>query len=99
LNVAEKASLLDKAAANHVGLSTYIKQVSLGYEITQKPVIIYRKSDPTLIRQVACAGNNLNQIAYVMNSGKVFTASERFTVALLLEDISNQLKEIQDGNV
>jgi len=98
LNDAEKACLQHKAAENNIGLSTYIKQVALEYEIIQKPVVIYKKSAPSLIRQIAWAGNNLNQIAYVMNSLDEFTASDRFTIALLLEDISKQLKEIQNGD-
>jgi len=99
LNAAEKAALQNKAAENNIGLSTYIKHVALGYEIKQKPVVVYKKVDPALIRQIAWAGNNLNQIAYVMNSLDAFTASDRFTMTLLLEGISKQLKEIQDGYI
>jgi len=98
LNDAEKAILQNKATENNIGLSTYIKQAALGYEIKQKPLVIYKKTDPALIRQIAWAGNNLNRIAYVINSLDELTASERFTLSVLLEDIGDQLRSIQNGD-
>jgi len=59
---------------------------------------VYKKSDPALIRQVSWAGNNLNQIAHRLNA-MGFSGSDRFTLAILLEDISDQLRGIQNGDI
>jgi len=98
LNADEMALLASKAKELDIGLSTYLKKTALNYEIERQPRIVYKQSDPELVRQVSWAGNNLNQIAHRMNAME-FTASDRFTLSLLLEDIGDQLRGIQNGNL
>ncbi len=94
----EKALLKAKADDLDIGMSTFLKKAGFDYEITLKPRIVYKKSDPTLIRHISWAGNNLNQIAHRLNA-MGFAGSDRFTLAILLEDISDQLRGIQNGDI
>ena len=94
----EKALLKEKADALDIGMSTFLKKAGFDYEIKLKPRIVYKESDPALIRQVAWIGSNLNQIAHRLNA-MGFAGSERLTLAILLEDISDQLRRIQNGDI
>jgi len=98
MSIDEKALLKAKADDLDIGMSTFLKKAGFDYEIELKPRIIYKKSDPALIRQVSWAGSNLNQVAHRLNA-MGFAGSDRFTLAILLEDISDQLRSIQNDDI
>jgi hypothetical protein len=95
-----------RSAARAAGLSlsdwvrSQVRVDGVGAVVTNKPSpqkVPKRREhvpvDPALVRAVASAGNNLNQIARRLNSGESVSHSD---ILLMLVETENRLQEILD---
>ncbi len=66
VTVAEKVFVEDQAERAGLDVTTYIRRRVLGFEVTGHG----RRTDPKVITELNSIGNNLNQIARNINSGR-----------------------------
>ena len=94
----EKSLWVIKANAEGISLANLIRRMLNSKEVQRKPIPgsarNFTPADPALIRQVAAIGNNLNQIARVVNSTG-FTDSFEIIEHLLM--IERKLNEVTDA--
>jgi len=86
LNDVEHAKIkerADTAAARSLG--AYIKAVVFDTDIPEQRIVRHIKvADPTLIRQLAWIGNNVNQISRVINRSKAISQTESASLFAVL---------------
>lgn len=89
-----------KAAAAGMSLSDFLRLAVDEHQITGHPTPrksrkpSARTADPQLIAQLAKAGNNLNQIARILNTH--FSSVDRIELLVALNAIRQQLTELAD---
>lgn len=93
LNDVEHAKIKERAtAAAARSLGAYIKAVVFNIDIPEQRTVRHTKvADPALIRELVWIGNNVNQIAHVINQsehlGKVESASLFAALAIIAEEL------------
>ena len=86
LNLCTKASL-----------ASWMRETCLGGKQPKRNQI--REVDPQLLRQLASIGNNLNQIARIMNQqSKANSAIDRIAVITALAGVERELQRLHDGH-
>lgn len=91
LTDAEHQALLDRC--RKPSLATWIRETCLGEKPTKRSLI--EKIDPQLLRQLAGIGNNLNQIARVINQQhNMNTALDRVVLLAALSSIERELQRL-----
>ena len=95
LSEEEHQALLDRCTK--ASLATWIRETCLSEKRTkQSPVV---EVNPDLLRQLAGIGNNLNQIARIVNQkAKTDTPLDRIAVISALHGIEQELKRIHNDH-
>jgi len=89
-----------KAAASGMSLSDFLRVAVDEHQTTGNPTPrkarkpSARTADPALIAQLAKAGNNLNQLARILNTH--FSSVDRVELLIALNAIRAQLAELAD---
>ena len=81
-----------KQKAGFSMLAEYMRSVSLGAQLSGKKE--YPKIDPALQRQLSGIGNNINQIARLVNT--TLKASDAMQIITYLSSIDRTLEKIRD---
>jgi hypothetical protein len=93
LTDAEHEALLDRCTKP--SLATWMREICLGEKQTKQSRI--QETDPQLLRQLAGIGNNLNQIARIINQqSKTDTPLDRVAVITALSGIERELQALRD---
>ena len=79
-------------------LATWMREICLGEKQTKQSKVI--EVDPKLLRQLAGIGNNLNQIARLVNqhNKKLDSTLDRITIVTALASIERELKSVFDDH-
>ena len=78
-------------------LATWIRETCLSEKRTRQSQVV--EVNPDLLRQLAGIGNNLNQIARIVNQkAKTDTPLDRVAVITALAGIERELKRIHNDN-
>ena len=88
LTESEHQALLDRSS--RPSLATWIRETCLATEVSPRSLVI--KTDPNLLRQLSGIGNNLNQIARIVNQQTKSTSPK-----CALTVFSNTQKKRQQG--
>ena len=76
-------------------LATWMREICLGEKQTKQSRI--QEVDPQLLRQLAGIGNNLNQIARIMNQkNQTGSALDRVSVMAALAGIERELQAVRN---
>jgi len=95
---AEIKARADAAAARSLG--AYIKAAVFDKPVPEQRVIRHTKvADPALIRQLAWVGNNVNQIARVINQSKSISQTEAASLFAVLAIIAEELEALNEGAI
>ena len=95
LTDAEHEALLDRCTKP--SLATWMREICLGEKQTKQSRI--QETDPQLLRQLAGIGNNLNQIARIINQqSKTNEAIDRIAVITALSGIERELQRLHDDH-
>ncbi|MBF7691738.1 plasmid mobilization protein [Acinetobacter pollinis] len=87
----EHQKLLDRCTAE--SLASWIRETCLGKKPTKQSKIL--EVDPKLLRQLSGIGNNLNQIARLINQqSKSNSVIDRIAVITALSGIEKELKRL-----
>lgn len=90
---AEHKALLDRCSKP--SLAAWMRETCLGEKKTKRSQI--QEVDPKLLRQLAAIGNNLNQIARIINQqSKTDTVLDRVAVITALSCIERELQLVRD---
>jgi len=89
-----------KAAASGMSLSDFLRSAVDSHQLTgcptprkaRKPSA--KTADPALVMQLAKAGNNLNQLARILNTH--FSSVDRIELLIALNSIRQQLAELAE---
>jgi len=93
---AEIKERADTAAARSLG--GYIKAAVFDKPVPEQKVIRHSKvADPELIRQLAWIGNNVNQIAHVVNRSRFINQTEAAGLFAILAVIAEELEVLKEG--
>ena len=85
----------DTAAARSLG--AYIKAAVFDMPIPEQKVVRHtRVADPALIRHLAWIGNNVNQIARVINQSKSISQTEAASLFAVLAIIAEELETLKE---
>jgi len=99
LNDGEYAAIKKRtntAAARSLG--AYIKAIVFHAPIPEKRTIRHTKvADPALIRQLAWIGNNVNQIARVINRSESISETEAASIFAVLAVIAEELEALKEN--
>lgn len=91
----EHQALLDRCTK--ASLATWIRETCLSEKRTKQSQVV--EVNPDLLRQLAGIGNNLNQIARIVNQkAKTDTPLDRVAVITALAGIERELKRIHNDN-
>ena len=91
----EHQALLDRCTKP--SLATWIRETCLSEKRTKQSQVV--EVNPDLLRQLAGIGNNLNQIARIVNQkAKTDTPLDRVAVITALAGIERELKRIHNDN-
>ena len=92
----EHQALLDRCTKS--SLATWMREICLGEKQTKQSKVI--EVDPKLLRQLAGIGNNLNQIARLVNQHqhKQDSTLDRITIVTALASIERELKILNDDH-
>jgi len=101
LNDEEYAEIKARAAAAAArSLGGYIKASVFDKPVPEQRVIRHTKvADPALIRQLAWVGNNVNQIARVINQSKAISQTEAASLFAVLAIIAEELEALNGGAI
>lgn len=78
-------------------LASWMRETCLGEKQPKRNQI--REVDPQLLRQLASIGNNLNQIARIMNQqSKANSAIDRIAVIAALTGVERELQRLHDDH-
>ena len=88
----EKVRYSEIAKSYNMSLSEFFRSLIEKKEISNQK-IIYKKTDPKIIRMIAGIGNNLNQIAKKINSNPHLTTSEKVEFLRQLRGIEKRLEQ------
>jgi hypothetical protein len=98
LNDAEYAKIkarADTAAARSLG--AYIKAAVFDTPIPEQKIIRHTKvADPELIRQLVWIGNNVNQIARVVNRSRFINQTEALSLFAILSVIAEEMEALRE---
>lgn len=95
VTVEEHQALLDRCTKT--SLATWMRETCLSEKRTKQSQVV--EVDPALLRQLAGIGNNLNQIARVINQkAKTDTPLDRIAVIAALASIEQELKRIHNDH-
>lgn len=91
----EHQALLNRCTK--ASLATWMRETCLGEKRTKQSKVI--KVDPKLLRQLAGIGNNLNQIARLVNQhSKQDSALDRIAIITALSSIERELQRLNDDH-
>ena len=91
----EHQALLDRCTK--ASLATWMRENCLSEKRTKQSEVV--EVNPQLLRQLAGIGNNLNQIARIVNQkAKTDTPLDRIAVIAALAGIERELKRIHNDN-
>jgi len=92
---AEIKARADAAAARSLG--SYIKAAIFDKPVPEQKVIRHTKvADPELIRQLAWIGNNVNQIARVVNRSRFINQTEAVSLFAILSVIAEEMEALRE---
>ena len=99
LNDEEYAEIKARAAAAAArSLGGYIKASVFDKPVPEQRVIRHTKvADPALIRQLAWVGNNVNQIARIVNQSSQISEVEAASIFSVLAVIAEELEALNEG--
>lgn len=99
LNDEEYAEIKARAAAAAArSLGGYIKASVFDKPVPEQRVIRHTKvADPALIRQLAWVGNNVNQIARIVNQSSQISEAEAASIFAVLAVIAEELEALNEG--
>jgi len=93
---AEIKARADTAAARSLG--GYIKAAVFDKPVPEQKVIRHSKvADPELIRQLAWIGNNVNQIARIVNQSSQISEAEAASIFAVLAVIAEELEALNES--
>jgi hypothetical protein len=91
----EHQALLDRC--NTASLASWMRETCLSEKRTKQSKVV--EVDPQLLRQLAGIGNNLNQIARIINQqSKTNEAIDRIAVITALSGIERELQRLHDDH-
>jgi hypothetical protein len=91
----EHQALLDRCTT--ASLASWMRETCLSEKRTKQSKVI--EVDPKLLRQLAGIGNNLNQIARLVNhESKASSAIDRIAVITALSGIERELQRLHDDH-
>ena len=91
----EHKNLLDRC--NTASLASWMRETCLSEKRTKQSKVV--EVDPQLLRQLAGIGNNLNQIARIINQqSKTNEAIDRIAVITALSGIERELQRLHDDH-
>ena len=91
----EHKNLLDRC--NTASLASWMRETCLSEKRTKHSKVV--EVDPQLLRQLAGIGNNLNQIARIINQqSKTNEAIDRIAVITALSGIERELQRLHDDH-
>ena len=92
----EHQALLNRCTK--ASLATWMREICLGEKQTKQSKVI--EVDPKLLRQLAGIGNNLNQIARLVNQHqhKQDSTLDRITIVTALASIERELQRLNDDH-
>ena len=91
----EHKNLLDRC--NTASLASWMRETCLSEKRTKQSKVV--EIDPQLLRQLAGIGNNLNQIARIINQqSKTNEAIDRIAVITALSGIERELQRLHDDH-
>ena len=91
----EHKNLLDRC--NTASLASWMRETCLSEKRTKQSKVV--EVDPQLLRQLAGIGNNLNQIARIINQqSKINEAIDRVAVITALSGIERELQRLHDDH-
>lgn len=95
LTESEHKALLNRCTK--ASLATWMREICLGEKQTKQSKVI--EVDPNLLRQLAGIGNNLNQIARLVNQeSKVSSAIDRIAIITALSGVERELQRLHDDH-
>jgi len=99
LNDAEYAEIKVRAeAAAARSLGAYIKATVFDNPVPEQKIIRHTKvADPELIRQLSWIGNNVNQIARIVNQSSQISEAEAASIFAVLAVIAEELEALNKG--
>lgn len=89
----EKKALLERCDGSE--LATWMRETCLEKKKIRRPN--YPTIDPFLLRQLSSIGNNLNQIARVVNQGQ-YRASDAVSIVSALQSMAQNLEHLKEQN-
>jgi hypothetical protein len=93
LTESEHQALIERSS--RPSLATWIRETCLAKDVTERSLVI--KTDPDLLRQLSGIGNNLNQIARIVNQQtKSTNPIDRVMIVAALASIEQELKRLND---
>lgn len=91
----EHQDLLNRSTK--ASLATWMRELCLGEKQTKRSRLI--EVDPQLLRQLAGIGNNLNQIAKLVNQkNKLDSSLDRVAIVTALASIERELQRLHDDH-
>ena len=91
----EHKNLLDRC--NTASLASWMRETCLSEKRTKQSKVV--EVDPQLLRQLAGIGNNLNQIARIINQqSKTNEAIDRIAVITALSGIERELQRLHEDH-
>lgn len=91
----EHQALLDRCTT--ASLASWMRETCLNEKRTKQSKVV--EVDPRLLRQLAGIGNNLNQIARIMNQqSKANSAIDRIAVITALAGVERELQRLYDDH-
>ena len=100
LSPEQKNDLLDRAeAAAASSPSFFIKSRIFDEEIIPVKKVSVKQADPELVRQLAWLGNNLNQIARVVNQSKQLSKANAAGIFSALALIAEELEIMNQQSI
>jgi hypothetical protein len=95
LTESEHQALLNRCTT--ASLASWMRETCLSEKRTKQSKVV--EVDPQLLRQLAGIGNNLNQIARIINQqSKTNEAIDRVAVITALSGIERELQRLQDDH-
>lgn len=95
LTESEHKALLNRCTK--ASLATWMRETCLGEKQTKQSKVI--EVDPKLLRQLAGIGNNLNQIARLVNQhSKQDSVLDRIAIITALSSIERELQRLNDDH-
>jgi len=93
---AEIKARADTAAARSLG--AYIKAIVFHAPVPEKKTIRHTKvADPALVCQLSWIGNNVNQIARIVNQSSQISEAEAASIFAVLAVIAEELEALNEG--